>query len=60
MDFIDDPALVADLDRFASRMTAATRQRFYDLIAQAVDAGREAERRMSAPCVYDDLNFYRF
>ncbi|MFN7318774.1 MAG: hypothetical protein ACK5S6_04615 [bacterium] len=47
MDYITDEALISDLERFASRMTAATRQRFYDLIAQAVEQGMEAERRMS-------------
>lgn len=49
MDYIDDPALRADLERFASQMNACTRQRFFDLVAQAVEAGMEAERRMSDP-----------
>lgn len=55
MDYIDDPALIADIERFASNMTAPTRHRFFELVAQAVDAGRDAERRMSDP---EDLRYY--
>jgi len=55
MDYISDPTLVSDLERFARNMTAPTRERFFHLISKAVEAGIEFQERTSNE---DDLRYF--
>lgn len=55
MDYIDDPALMQDIEGFSSDLDPSLRELFMGLISRAVEAGMDAQERMSNP---NDLRYF--